>query len=213
MLTVLLLACGPQSTTQYAGTKMSDYFAYDGKRRLTYNNEDTTIDWQLIVEKEEQTTIADGREIITFDYSNGNTGELFGTVQYSSVASDSVFLHGYSSGPTGELITFETPVPLTDDDDAMRTGDTVETDAKDSTGASWHIASTYVEPVPECPSTAQDNFTQCVHMNVDDGDGDPLTGPLFTGDFTLVASYGAVYQTISGWATEWELTDIEYEPE
>lgn len=210
MLALLLIACEPTGTQPFAGTKMSDYFVFDGERTNEYNNEDVAIDYKLVVQKKTQTTQVDDREVATMEYTNGNTGEVFGSVQWSVITSDSVLVHGYSLGATGELITFDPPVAITDGDDAMRIGDTVETETTDSAGNSFTYVSTLVEGVAECPSTANDDFTQCVHMTIDDGDGDANVGPLFTGDFILVAAWGAVYQTIPGWETEWELTDMDY---
>jgi hypothetical protein len=210
MFVMMLLACDPGGTQPFAGTKMSDYFAFEGARTNTYNNANTDIDYQLVVEKKAQTAQVEGREVVTMEYTNGNTAEVFGSVQWSSVTSDAVLVHGYSLGATGATITFDPPVMITDDDDAMRTGDSVETTTTDSEGTEWTFTSTLVEGVPTCPATANDDFTQCVHMTIDDGDGDPTTGPLFTGDFIFVASWGAVFQTIPGWETEWELSDMEY---
>jgi hypothetical protein len=211
MFVLVLLACDDGTGTQpFAGTKMSDYFAFEGARTNEYNNSDTSIDYKLIVEKKTQTTQVEGREVVTMEYTNGNTAEVFGSVQWSSVTSDAVLVHGYSLGTTGALVTFDPPVKITDDDDAMRIGDTVVTETTDSDGSSFTYTSTLVEGVATCPSTANDDFAQCVHMTVDDGDGDSASGPLFTGDFIFVASWGAVFQTLPGWETEWELTDMEY---
>ncbi|GDX79323.1 hypothetical protein LBMAG42_11340 [Deltaproteobacteria bacterium] len=210
MLLLLTIACETGGTQPYAGTKMSDYFAFDGNRSMTYNNQDTTIDWQLRVEKKSQTSIVDGREVVTMEYTNAATNEVLGAVDWSSVTGDAVMVHGYSLGATGAAITFDPPVEITDSNDAMRQGDVVEFETTDSTGAAWAFTSTFVESVPDCPTTAQDDFKQCVRFTIDDGDGDAMTGPLFTGDITLVAAYGPVYMIIPGWETEWDLTQIDY---
>lgn len=211
MVFLMILGCDSGGTQPFSGTKMSDYFTFDGSRTYTYNNLDVeTIDWQLIVEKKATTSVVDEREVVTMEYLNGNTAELLGSVQWSSKASDAVLVHGYSLGATGALVEFDPPVAITDDDDAMRLDDVIEADATGSDGSSYHFTTTFVEALSECPSTAQDDFAKCVRLTIDEGDGDNMTGPLFTGDFTFVASWGAVFQTIPGWATAWELTDIEY---
>ncbi len=211
MFALLLLACDDTGGTQpFAGTKMSDYFAFEGARTNEYNNADTAIDYKLIVQKKTQTTQEGDREIVTMEYTNGNTADVFGSVLWSSITSDSVVVHGYSLGTTGATITFDPPVAITDDDDAMRVGESVETETTDSDGNSFTYVSTLVEGVATCPSTANDDFAQCVHMTIDDGDGDDAVGPLFTGDFVLVASWGPVFQTLPLWESEWELTDMEY---
>lgn len=212
MLALLLLACEQTGTQPFAGTKMSDYFAFEGERTNEYNNEDTEVDYKLVVQKKSQTTQVDDREVATMEYTNGNTGEVFGSVQWSGITSEAVYVHGYTLGATGTLVTFDPPISITDDDDAMRVGDTVETETTDSDGNAHTYVSTLVEGVATCPATANDDFAQCVHMTIDDGDGDATSGPLFTGDFIFVASWGAVFQTIPGWDTEWELTNMEYNP-
>ncbi len=213
MLILTLIACtdGGGGTGDYAGIKMSDYFAFDGSRKSVFNNEDTTgFAWQLLVEKQTMTEIKDGREVSTIEYIRLDNGELLGSVSWSSVSSEAVQVHSYSIGATGEKLTFDPPVDITDGDDAMRIGDIIETDTTDSGGTSWHFTSTFVESVSECPSTAQDDFVKCVRFAIDDGDGDAMAGPLFTGEFVFVAAWGTVYQTIPVAETEWELTDIEY---
>jgi len=209
MFALMLLACGGEGTQDFAGTKMSDYFAFDGSRMNTYTNEDTDIDFQLIVEKKSQTELVDGRELITMEYRNGNDATVFGSVQWSSVSSESVLVHGYSLGPTGALLSFDPPVAITHDDDAMRTGDVMETSTTDSGGTPWAFTSTLVAGMGACPSTAGD-FLQCLRLTIDDGDGDDTVGALFTGDFIVTTGWGAVYQTIPVWESQWELTDMEH---
>ncbi len=215
MVFLVLIGCDTGGMQQFDGVKMSDYFAFDGAVRAnTYNNADTeAVDWQMLVEKKTPTTVEDGRELVTMEYINLNTSEVLGSVQWSSVASDDVRVHGHSIGATGEFITFDPPISVTDGDDAMRMGDEVVSETTDSAGTAWTFTSTFVESVSACPSTAQDDFIKCVRMTIDDGDGDAMAGPLFSGEFTLVAAWGVVYQTIPGWESEWELTDIDYTAE
>ncbi|MSQ00966.1 MAG: hypothetical protein EXR71_03610 [Myxococcales bacterium] len=213
MLILAMIGCtdGAGGTQQFAGIKMSDYFSFDGSRKSVFNNEDTTaIPWKLLVEKKSVTEVVESREIATVEYIRLDTGEFLGSVSWSSLSSEAVQVHSYSIGATGEKLTFDPPVAITDGDDAMRSGDAVETDTTDSGGTSWHFTSTFIESVSECPATAQDDFVKCVRFTIDDGDGEALVGPLFTGEFIFVAAWGTVYQTIPTWDTEWELTDIEY---
>ena len=212
MLLRAALACDPGTGTPvYAGTKMSDYFAFDGNRSMSFNNEDVeNITWKLRVDKKPQTTVVDGREVATMEYYNAATAELLGSVDWSSVTGDSVMVHGYSLGAMGAPVTFDPPIEITDGDDAMRLGDATVSESKDSNGTSVTYTSTLVESLSTCPTIPQDDFTQCVRMTIDDGDGDAQVGALFTGDVTLVAAYGPVYQTIPGWETQWELSEISY---
>ena len=211
MLTLFLFACTGTGTQPYAGLKVSDYFGMDGQRLGIYNNDDTSITWQLNIEKKDQTSVVDGRELVTFEYSRSDTFEILGSAQYSVLAGKAVYVHGYSLGATGELLSFDPPVALTEDDDAMRTGDSVVTETTDSGGAAWTFTATYEEAVPECPTTFSNDFEKCARFVIDDGDGDDTTGPLFTGDYTLVNAWGPAYMTIPGWTTSWELTRYDYE--
>jgi hypothetical protein len=210
-LFALLSAC-TGNTTNYPGLKMSDYFKFDGDRVATYTNEDTSITWQLEVAKKAQTSIVDGREIVTFDYSRTDTFELLGSVSWSMVSGDEVLVHAYSIGAEAAL-DFDPAVAITDDSDAERTGDSVTTETTDSGGTAWTFVSTYVEMVPECGTIFLPQATQCAHMTIDDGDSLPTEGPLFSGDFVLVADWGPAYMTIptAGAAGEWELVRYDYE--
>lgn len=210
MFVLLALACETASQPPFAGTKMSDYFGFDGERSSTFNNDDTSITWQLVIEKKPQTESKDGREVVTMEYTNNATGEVLGSVQWSSVAGEDVQVHGYSLGATGLPISFDPPISITDADDAMRTGDVVESDTTDSNGTAWHFISTYTAPVPECPTTAEKSFVKCVEFTIDDGVNDPATSPLFVGVSTYVAAYGPVYLFPPGYDTQWGLSHVTY---
>ena len=211
MLTLFFLACTDGGVQPYAGLKVSDYFGLDGERLGIYNNDDTTITWQLNIEKKNQTALVDGRELVTFEYSRSDTFEILGSAQYSVVPGEEVLVHAYSMGATGELLAFDPPVLLTESDDAMSNGDAVVTETKDSGGTSWTFTSTLVEQVPECPTTFSSDFEKCAHFTIDDGDGDDAVGPLFGGDYTLVNAWGPAYMQPPGWEQPWELTRYEYE--
>lgn len=208
-MTLLFLACTPAETT-YAGTSMSEYFPLDGSRIFTFNNEDTEITWQLELSKQLQTAQKDGREVVTFDYANAETGDLLGTVSWSSVKGDEVLIHGYSLGAEAS-VTFDPPVMITEIDDAMSPGDVVESSSTDSNGTKWNFTSTFVESYPECPTTYSDDFTKCAHVTISAGEASAESAPLFVGDYVLVATLGPAFITIPGWETQWELTSFSFE--
>ena len=210
MLLLMSLACDSSPPPAYGGTKMSDYFAFDGSRKATFNNDDTSITWQLVVEKKAQTTVVDGREIVTMEYSNNETAEVLGSVQWSTVTGDATWVHGYSLGAMGETITFDPPIAITDDDDAMRMGDVLETDTTDSNGVAQHYTSTFTGPETPCGVTANADFDHCVVFNITDGVDDPATSPLFVGTFTLVAAYNMEKISLPAYTQQWELTQIAY---
>jgi hypothetical protein len=208
VLITFLLACQP-STTTYNGISMSDFFPLDGSRAATYTNADSTVPYKLGMNKVEPTSQADGREVVVLEYGEDEGDTLFYSVGWSTQAGDAVQVHNYSVG-AGELITFDPPLQVTDDDDTMRTGESIIFDTTGSDGTAWTVTSTYVEPVPECPTLYTDKWTDCIHIRIDDGDGDDTVGLPFAGDYTLVTGYGPAYMTVTGDADEWNLTKYTY---
>lgn len=204
MMLALLVACQP-STTGYSGEQMAEFFPLDGHRNAVYTSEDTTVLTQLAMEKVEPTEVRDDRELVTLEYSDGETGDLDFAVQWSSVAGDAVYIHGFARGADA-LVAFDPPVAVTDDDDRMRAGDAVTTSTTDSAGASYEITSTFTAAVPECPTIWTDKWTDCIEMQIDDG------GALlpFAGTYTLVTGYGPAYMKLSGDTANWNLTRYEY---
>ncbi len=206
---MLLLACTGGGGTTYSGVAMSDYFPLDGERTWVYNNEDTTITWQLRINKQLQTSQEDGREVVTFDYDNAETGELLGTVSWSVVKGDEVMVHGYSLGADAS-VSFEPPVAITAASDTMQVDEEVVSDTKDSNGKSWTFTSTYVESYPDCPTTYSEDFTKCAHFVVATEDAGEGTTPMFVSDMTLVSSLGPAFITLPGWSTPWELSSFDF---
>lgn len=204
-----VLAACTGSTTTYSGQSMSDFWPLDGSRAATYTNNDGTIPYKLAMEKVEPTHFVDDREIVTLEYSEDEGDTLLYSVSWSTYVGDAVYVHAYSVG-TGAQIEFDPPIPVTDDDDSMRTGDAVTAETTGSDGTSWTITSTYVEPIPECPTLYTDKWTDCIHVRIDDGDGDDAVGLPFAGDYTLVTGYGPAYMQLTGDADEWNLTQYTY---
>jgi hypothetical protein len=208
VLITLFIACDP-GTVGYSGTSMSEFFPLDGSRAATYTNDDASVPYKLAMQKIEPTTQGENREIVVLEYSEDEGDTLFFSVGWSVQAGDAVQVHNYSVG-TGELITFDPPLQITDDDDAMRTGESIVFDTTGSDGSAWTVTSTYVEPVPECPTLYTDKWTDCVRVTIDDGDGDDSVGLPFAGDYTLVTGYGPAYMTVTGDSAAWDLTNYTY---
>ncbi|MBM4393284.1 MAG: hypothetical protein FJ090_19335 [Deltaproteobacteria bacterium] len=209
---MFLLACTGGGGYAYSGVPMSDYFPLDGERTWVFNNEDTTITWQLRISKQLQTSQKDGREVVTLDYDNAETGELLGTVSWSVVKGDEVLVHDYSLGAEAS-VAFDPPVAITTTSDTMQVDEEVASDTKDSNGKSWTFTGTYVESYPECPTTYSDDFTKCAHFVVTTEDGGEGTTPLFVADMTLVSSLGPAFVTLPGWSTPWELSSFDFSAE
>lgn len=203
MLLLVMMACQQPAQT-FDGVKMSDFWPVDGERSYTYQSVDEAIDWQLRVEKKPETTQVEGREVSTFEVSDG--ANVFGSYQQSTVAGDAVLIHGYSTGATGEMITFDPPVAITDSSDRMRVNESVTTETDASDGTHYTFTSTYAGQVQSCPNIYTDKWTQCVNMVIDEGDDDPTTGPIFAGDYVLVTSYWVSTFAIPAPAGEWDAT-------
>ena len=128
MLTFLALAACTGTAPAFRGTQMSDFMPLDGERQAEYINEDSdNVPWKLVVEKVEPTTMSDGVELVTMEWYRDDTGEVVGSVIWSSTPGDSVLIHGFAVGSDSPTM-FTTPVALTDDDDLMHTGDSVVTE-------------------------------------------------------------------------------------
>lgn len=206
-MTILLLlaACQP-AQTGYKGTKISpDYFPLDGVREATYVNEDEAVTWQMSVEKSDLIEQGpDDEEIITFDYWEVE-GDLLASIKFSARSSDAIKIHAWSEGADGEYTTFDTPLLLTPDDGYMNRGEAVVTETNGYT-----FTSTFVETV-NCPVMWGPQDWTCVHLTIDDGDGDDTAGPFFAGDWWLVTLYGPAWMQLTGDTGKWNLASFKDE--
>ena len=62
------------NTTTYSGHGTYDYLAFDGDRVWRYQNESENVDYTLVVETLESSSV-DGVETITFEYSKEDPQE------------------------------------------------------------------------------------------------------------------------------------------
>lgn len=200
-----LLGC-PGEPPTYKGTHLSpDYFPMDGDRSATYVNQDPEITWAMYVQKvlpvEEG---PDGEEVVTWEYWV-EEGDLLATVKWSAENGDAIKIHGWSEGE-GEFTTFDTPVLLTPQDGYMNRGEEVTTETNGYT-----FTSTFVETVT-CPVQWGLDEWECVHLELDDGDGDDTTGPFFAGDWYLVTLYGPAWMRLTGYTADqlWDLAAYDW---
>lgn len=203
LLFTLLVACDG-GLVDYKGTQMSEFFPYDGSRQAEYFNEDVdNVDWKLVVEKVEPVEQIGAYEVVTFEWSNYSTGEIVGAVKWSSSSGDGIHIHGYSVG-TGDVTTFDPPIAFTDDDDYMKAGESVTT----QTGGMTFTA-TFVG-VEDCPVQWGLEWEDCLHIELDDGDGDDSAGPIFAGDYWLVQRYGPAWMHLTGYSEKWNLARYDW---
>jgi hypothetical protein len=203
VLLTLLLACSGGDTT-YKGTQMSEYFPYDGSRQAEYFNEDVdNVTWKMVVDKLEPTEMMGNYEVVTFEWSNYDNAEIVGAVKWSSGSGDGIHIHGFAEG-TGEFVMFDPPIAFTDDSDYMQVGASVTTE----TGG-YTFTSTYVGN-ESCPVQWGLDWEGCVHIRLDDGDGDDMAGPNFAGDYWLVQRYGPAWMHLTGYTEKWNLARYEW---
>jgi hypothetical protein len=203
LLLPLLVACDGGTTT-YRGTQLSEYFPYDGTRSAEYINEDTeNIGWKLVVDKLEPTSRQGDYELVTFEWSNFDDGSILGSVIWSSSNGDGIHIHGYSVG-TDAPITFDPPIQFGDDDDYMSVGEEVVTETGGYTFTATYIGN------EDCPVQWGLDWEGCLHMRLDDGDGDDMAGPIFAGDYWLVQRYGPAWMHLTGYTEKWNLARYDW---
>lgn len=203
LLIPLLLACTFKDSSYEAEAvwDVTGWMPLDGDRRAEYVNEN--LDWSLIVEKTMTTSGEDGVDIVTMEWTRGDTGEVLGSVLWSSAHDEGVYIHGYSVGAEAPT-TFDTPVAFTDEDGVMQPGDSVQT-----TTNGYTFTSTFIRTA-DCPTAWTEDWSGCPHFRLDDGDDDDLSGPIFAGDYWLEEPYGPAWMLLTGYTEIWNLADYEW---
>ncbi|MDP2311184.1 MAG: hypothetical protein Q8P18_34505 [Pseudomonadota bacterium] len=195
-LLLLAAACtGGETTTR--GTNLAPFFPTDGERSAEFINDADDVSWTLLVEKLEPTETIGGAELVTFEWSREDTGAVLGAVKWSSSTSAGVAIHAWA-GADGAFVVLDPPVQVADEE--MKSGDTLETPIGGAT-----FTSTFVG-FEDCPVAWGTDWTGCAHLTIDDGDGDPMAGPLFAGDYWQVEGYGAAWMQTTGYDGRWDLS-------
>jgi hypothetical protein len=216
------------STYGYEGYNMVDHFPLDGTRSWKYSNE--TVDHNLIVEMVDGSSV-DSFEIKNLEFWQADPNNLPATLLFSlSVSSDDVngvHLHGYTyyadpvpydSGDSGDTDTdsdsgakgpedtaaFTPPVVLADK--KMVPGDSELTDVN---GTTW---TTTLEGQESCANhwVNGDQTWDCLHVSLDDGDGDYSAGSPASGHFWLAPRYGMSWFQLTGDLDKWVLADADW---
>lgn len=200
---MLLTAC-PDDSNRYnfQGTVMNDYFPLDGDRSWTYTQLQDDIAWKLRVEKVPQTVWNGSTEIVTLEYYNDETGDLLYSVDWSSGSSTGVQVWGWSDELTGEGASYDPPVQIAEK--TMLTNDTTETETGGQTfTATFHGKET-------CSNDWRADW-ECVKVEVDDGDGDPMSGPPFAGTWWMATSWGTSRFIPTGYTDAWVLSSATFD--
>lgn len=198
MVLVLLAAGCTGGDTTARGSNLATFFPTDGERHAEYINASPgDVPWTLIVEKLEPTETVEGVELVTFEWTREDTGDLLGAVKWSSSTADGIRIHAWS-GPDGAFVVFDDPVEVADRE--MWSGDVLETPTNGAT-----FTSTFVG-FEDCAVSWGEEFEGCAHLSIDDGDGDPMTGPLFAGDYWMANGQGPAWMQTTGYAEKWDLS-------
>ncbi len=200
----LLAGCGGPPTDSWNGTVMADFFPSDGSRDAEYVNDDSTnVTWHMLThEVQPVETASDTRVTYTLEYSKDD-GTLLYAVKWSVRSNQPVRIEAYAEG-TADFTVYDPPIDVVNAD--MVSGDAVTT----TTGGTT-FTGTYVGP-EDCPVLWGGlSWTGCAHITIDDGDGDNTKGPLFAGDYWLVARYGEAWLQTTGFTQPWKLSDYNWD--
>ena len=204
LLTTLFLtnfAC-TGNTTSYSGHGTYDYLAFDGDRVWRYQNESENVDYTLVVETLESSSV-DGVETITFEYSKEDPQELLGSITWQSGLLEGIGIQKYSTAD-GEEVIFDELVVFAQN--RMVPGASVTTETNGS------VFTSTMNGVEQCPNEWNTNEVwECLHFTVT-VDSESHSYP-FVGDFWMANGWGASRLNIpqGSWGAEgtWVLTYAE----
>ncbi len=221
---ILLTGCPPkQNPYSYGGTLMYEMFPFDGIRTWEFVNTDEELSYSMIATMREQDPEAkepkDGVPRYTIDYAKHcrgadpdcYEGEIMRTITWSSDLTEGVRIHDYED--TNGLIEFGTAIQLAPSE--MERDDVEETKTDGYTWTSTLIGA------ENCPVRMNVDWEDCMHLVLDDGDGDDTTNTGLVGDYWAIAGFNVVAILLTADITtgpedeewgQWELTDHECEP-
>lgn len=229
-LLATLVACEPNAPG-YAGYDMVDHFPLDGSsREWIYSNDGA--DHKLFVEMAASTTVGDV-DVKTLEYwqtdpSNNQPSTLLYSIDWVSDPIVGVQIHGYTwysdpveQGDTGDTGTSDTSGGEADSEPQSMTFDPpiqiasrrmVPGDSEVTETGGTTFTSTF-ESAPDCANdwVSGDNTWTCVHIILDDGDGDISTGIPVAGEFWSAPRYGLSWFQLTGDADKWVLAKAVWE--
>jgi hypothetical protein len=190
----------------YEGQKLSDYFPLYGEPHWEYALDGDAEGKQMTVDKNPVTQKDGDRELVTLDYALSKPSvQLLTSIVWSSDSSDGVLVHSMTDQLTGTTTTYDPPVIVAEA--TMTVDDVIETETGGST-----FSTTYVGQ-EDCPNLwvtdTDEDVWECVHIKVDDGDGDPNSGPLFAADWWWAADWGTSRFLARGNSGQWILLDAD----
>lgn len=209
LMVSLLFGCSGNNIGENKGFQMSEYFPQDGDRMSIHESEDTEVPYRLRSEKLPDAIMVDDVETWQWDTYQSTDNELVlaWSVQWSAPSGDGVIIHSYTDG-AGDKTTFDPPIQVAPITDFMNTGEKIETTTG---GATWTSEILDVGTCEVLWGTLV--WENCIHLRLDDGDGNDADDLPFAGEYWQVTSYGTAWFQGSGDTSKWVLLDYEWTPE
>jgi len=206
-LVVTLAAC--DSPITYSGYQMEQYFPFDGLRTWEYVSTDTSLPYKLVATLDPSFTTEQGGDIqvyrVSYEYvcvsEDPCTPAWVRDVLWSSDGTYGTRIWGFDTA--GGTVSFDPSVQVTDGE--MVAGASVVTDTG---GDTW--TSTFVG-VETCPVIwTQEWGDRCVHLHLDDGDGDDDGGSWVAGHYWVITNYNVVGMELTDDTGQWQLSYATY---
>ncbi len=218
----------------YAGYDMVDHFPLDGSARdWLYTNpaEDHKLYVEMASERTEDEVLIKTLEYWQTDPNNNQPSTLLYSIDWASDPITGVRIYGYTfyadpveevdtgdSGDSGDTadsteeegdeassLVFDPPIQIADR--RMVPGESIVTETG---GTTW--TSTF-EGTEACANdwVGGENTWTCLHIVLDDGDGDMSAGSPVSGEFWTAPRYGLSWFQLSGETDKWILAKAEWE--
>lgn len=205
LLAALLAGCTPSNPYTYGGTKMVDHFPFDGVRTWQFVSTDQTVPYRLVAQmRADEPDVIDGMNVYTVDYISDCVRdeqgcvdqEILRTISWASDLVEGVFIYSWTEGAA--TTHFEPPLMVAGTE--MLLGDELTTA---TAGATW--TSTLLD-FEDCPVHMTVDWRNCARFQIDDGDGNDLTGLGLAGEYWAVKGYNVVALRLAGEEGIWQLS-------
>ena len=206
---LVLAAC--DSPVTYSGYQMDRYFPFDGQGRTwEFESTDAAVDHRIVATLDTAfATHEDGYTRIfsvTYDKDckadDGScTDAWIRDVRWSSDAVEGVRIWGYETA--AGTVSYDPPIVLADPE--MLADEFVTTETG---GVTWTATFLGNEV---CPVIWTSEWADsCIHISLDDGDGNPATGEYLAGDYWAITQYNVVGMRLTSDTGTWQLDYATY---
>jgi hypothetical protein len=233
-LLIALTGCTPEGPG-YSGYDMVDHFPLDGSERswlYTNSAEEHKIFVEMAAERIEEDVVVKTLEYWQTDPNNNQPSTLLYSIDWASDPIAGVRIYGYTffsdpvqendTGDSGDnadtsyssteeegdesnTVAFDPPIQL--GDRRMIPGESIVTETG---GATWTAT---FESTAACANdwVGGENTWTCLHIVLDDGDGDMSAGSPISGEFWTAPRYGLSWFQLTGDADQWILATAKWE--